>query len=83
MIKKKISNFRIKFLIIIKFISYTGLISALCLFGKKPKQDLDPHLAGIAEQDAALSNKPLRHVDMLATRIGDRNYVFITRSIME
>jgi hypothetical protein len=83
MIKKMKSIFIITFLIIIKFISYIGLISAFCLFGKEPKQDLGPHLAGIAEHDAALSNDLRSHVDMLATRIGDRNYVFITRSIME
>jgi hypothetical protein len=39
---------------------------------------LGPQIAGIAEHDAALSNDLRSHVDMLAARIGDRNYVFIT-----
>ncbi len=71
-----ISIFRIIFLIIIVFISYAGLISALCLFGKAPKQASEPHPARLTQHEAALSNELRSHVDMLAARIGDRNYIF-------
>jgi Zn-dependent M28 family amino/carboxypeptidase len=68
--------FRILFLAIIVFILYMGLISGLCLFGKAPKPDSRPHPAILTAEEAALRDELRSHVDVLANRIGDRNYVF-------
>jgi Zn-dependent M28 family amino/carboxypeptidase len=68
--------FRIILLFIIIFILYAGVVSMLCLFGKAPKQESGPYPAGFAEREDVLSDELRSHVDMLAARIGDRNYVF-------
>jgi hypothetical protein len=70
------SILQILFLIIFFLFLYAGIMSGLCLFGKLPKQAIQPHLTKLTEHETALSGELRSHVDMLATKIGDRNYVF-------
>jgi hypothetical protein len=61
---------------IIIFFIYILTMSALCFFGRMPDKNNTGHLPELTVREKALSAELQSHVAVLASEIGDRNYIF-------